>query len=214
LSDDTPPERVPIPFGIVPERPDFDRYLEDTIVIDWQTPAVFEKAKSLCEGRENAESAARALFAFVRDEIDHSIDVETETVTCNASQVLEEGTGLCYAKSHLLVALLRARGLPAGFCYQRLRDAASPGRYALHGFIAVYLFAHARWVLLDARGDNDEVRTEFSIDPPSLAYTPDPEQGEEMIPVLLARPAKRVVDLLDYAESLGRIRNHLPDSVY
>ena len=32
---------------LVPERDELDRYLEDTIVIDWQTPAVMQQAKGV-----------------------------------------------------------------------------------------------------------------------------------------------------------------------
>ncbi len=206
-------EGVPLPFGIVPERPDMDRYLEDTIVVDWQTPAVFEKAKALCEGLSHGEESARALFTFVRDEIQHALDIETDDVTCSASQVLKAGNGLCYAKSHLLAAMLRSRGLPAGFCYQRLLRDDQPGRFVLHGFIAVHLAERARWVLLDARGNRDDVHTEFSLAEPSLAYAPDPERGEATLPVLLTRPGKRVVAVLDQADSLARIRAHLPDRI-
>lgn len=28
--------------------------------------------------------------------------------------------GICFAKSHLLAALLRCKSIPAGFCYQKL----------------------------------------------------------------------------------------------
>ncbi|MCJ7765377.1 MAG: hypothetical protein MUP09_05490 [Thiovulaceae bacterium] len=31
--------------------------------------------------------------------------------TCSARELLEHGTGWCYAKSHLLAALLRAYGI-------------------------------------------------------------------------------------------------------
>jgi len=43
---------------------------------------------------------------------------QRDVVTCSASEVLREGTGICFAKSHLLAALLRAVGIPAGLCYQ------------------------------------------------------------------------------------------------
>jgi transglutaminase-like putative cysteine protease len=202
-----------VELDLQPEREGFDRYLEDTIVVDWQTPVVFEKAKTLCEGIAAESDRARVLFEFVRDEIDHSFDIETDVVTCNASQVLREGTGLCYAKSHLYVALLRARGLPAGFCYQRVcRDEAS-ARLVLHGFVAVYLSERECWLAADPRGDNASVQTVFDVEAPSLAYHPDPELGEETIPIIFARPNKQVVDLLDYADSLGRIRAHLPGAL-
>ena len=195
------------------EREGLDRYLEDTIVVDWQTPAVLEKARELCRSCESEEQRVRTLFEWVRDAISHSFDVETDVVTCSASQVLREGTGLCYAKSHLLAALLRARGIPAGFGYQLLRrEPPAPG-HVLHGFAAVWLCGPERWVPIDARGDKERVRTEFRIERPSFAHTPDPEQGEETIPVVFARPARSVVDLLSSADSLARVRNHLPGTL-
>jgi len=198
---------------LAPERDDFGRYLEDTIVVDWQTQSVLEKARELCEPFDREEDRARALFEFVRDEIDHSLDVETDLVTCNASVVLREKTGLCYAKSHLLVALLRARGIPAGFCYQRLRATPPARGHALHGFVAAYLHGPARWIALDPRGDNDAVRTVFSLDAPSLAYLTDPDEGECTYPTIFVRPARRVVDMLDKVDSLARIRDRLPSEL-
>lgn len=196
-----------------PEREGFDRYLEDTIVVDWQTPTVLERARSLVEGADSEAERVRRLFEFVRDGISHSIDAGLDVVTCNASQVLREGTGLCYAKCHLLVALLRSRGIPAGFGYQRLRDPEVLGGFALHGFVAVWIEERERWVVLDPRGNTDEIQTEMDLETPSVAFVPDPEAGESTYPLIFARPAKRVVDLLDGAESLARIRRHLPDSL-
>jgi len=196
-----------------PEREGFDRYLEDTIVVDWQTPTVLERARSLVEGAEGEEDRVRRLFEFVRDEISHSIDAGLDVVTCNASHVLREGTGLCYAKCHLLVALLRSRGIPAGFGYQRLRDAEALRGFALHGFVAVWIQDRERWVVLDPRGNTDEIHTTLDFDTPSFAFAPDREAGESTYPLIFARPARRVVDLLDGAESLSRIRRHLPDSL-
>ncbi|MEZ0154964.1 MAG: transglutaminase family protein [Candidatus Reddybacter sp.] len=49
----------------------------------------------------------------MRDQISHSLDSQQNPVTYRASSVLEYGTGYCYAKSHLLVALLRANSIPA-----------------------------------------------------------------------------------------------------
>ena len=153
------------------------------------------------------------LRTLVRDEISHSFDVETEVVTCNASHVLREGTGLCYAKSHLLAALLRARGIPVGFGYQRLQSAETHSGFALHGFVLAWLTDADRWVVLDARGNSDEISTELRLDPPSFAYAPNAELGEATLPLILARPPRRVVDLLDRGESLSRIRRALPDSL-
>ena len=193
-----------------PDEAEINGYLEDTIIIDWQSPPVWEKARQLVADCRSEEERVRALFEWVRDEIPHSDDIETDVVTCRASSVLKEGTGLCFSKSHLLAAFLRATGIPAGFGYQRLlRD--PPGRgYTLHGFVCAYLAERDRWVVLDPRGNNERVRAEFDIDEPSFAYQPDPEQGEETIEIIFTRPRRILVDILEGNQSLEKLRGHIP----
>lgn len=198
---------------LVPVEESLNGYLEDTIVIDWQTPNVYEQARTLTAGLETVDERLRALFEFVRDEIAHSFDIETDELTCNASQVLRAGHGLCYAKSHLLAALIRACGVPAGFAFQRLRAEGPDSRFVLHGFVGVYLADRERWAALDARGDNDAVSTVFSLAAPSLAHVPDPALGEETQPLVYSKPVKHIVEMLSKAGSLERARRTLPDSV-
>ncbi len=212
---DSPQDRKPATADLVlvPEREGFDRYLEDTIVVDWQTSTVLEQARSRVDGIDDESLRISALFEFVRDEISHSIDAGSDVVTCNASHVLRERTGLCYAKCHLLVALLRSRGIPAGFGYQRLRDDEAQRGFSLHGFVAAWSHPRERWIVLDPRGDKQGITTRADFEAPSFAFEVDPEIGEATYPWIYARPAKRVVDLLDSSESLARIRRHLPDSL-
>lgn len=65
--------------------------------------------------------------------------VGAPTAAQMASEVLLEGTGFCYAKCQLLVAMLRANGIPAGFCYQRLMRDDTGTTFVLHGLAAVHL---------------------------------------------------------------------------
>jgi transglutaminase-like putative cysteine protease len=196
------------------ETDDLGRYLEDTITIDWQTPIVTSTARRLLEDSTDPEERIRNLFEFVRDEIDPSEDIETKAQTCRASEVLEQGTGLCYAKSHLLASLFRYAGLPTGFCYVRIENAACPGKFSLHAFNAVYYASKSIWIYLDARGNNAERQTECRFDRPwSLAYWPDSDKGEQFLPLIYKRPAKRIIDLLERAPSLEAICQNLPDSI-
>ncbi|MEE3328290.1 MAG: transglutaminase-like domain-containing protein [Myxococcota bacterium] len=195
----------------MPDRPGFDRYLEDTIVIDWQTPSVLERAREFGKATEGEENRVRAAFLFVRDEIAQSLDDGTDELPCSASQVLKAGTGLSYAKSHLLAALLRASGVPVGFGYQRVADSETLSGTALHGFVVVWFSSLERWIALDPRGDNESLHSDFGLGVyPEFAHEPQPEKGEVVFPVVLARPLKVVVDLLDRGESLSRVRRHLP----
>ena len=217
-----------------PETRELGRYLEDTITIDWQTPRVMECAKGLLEGVSEPALRVRVLFEFVRDEIAHSMDVPTEAQTCRASEVLEHATGLCYSKSHLLAGLLRFAGFPTGFCYVRTHAgdvsdvkgasgaSGDPGRFALHGFNAVYWAPTKSWFFLDARGNREAapdsgeqvISTECRFEAPfSLAFWPNEDRGEAFLPFIYKRPAKRLIDLLERAPSLEAVVRNLPDSL-
>jgi transglutaminase-like putative cysteine protease len=97
-----------------------EEYLRASKVIDWSHPEIVELAKQIALEHKTSTAIAKACFDWVRDEIHHSFDYQMNPVTCRASDVLKYKTGYCYAKSHLLAALLRANQIPAGFCYQRL----------------------------------------------------------------------------------------------
>jgi transglutaminase-like putative cysteine protease len=107
----------------------------------------------------------------VRDEIRHSWDYQLNPVTCAVSEVLQAGTGYCYAKSHLLAALLRANSIPAGLCYQRLSISDAGPPFCLHGLNAVYL-PDLGWYRIDPRGNKKNVHAQFSPPNEQLAFRP------------------------------------------
>jgi transglutaminase-like putative cysteine protease len=193
-----------------PETTRWQGYLEDTITIDWQTPPVMEKSRALCDGCADDVAKARAVYAFVRDGIVHTADAGRDELPCRASQVLAAGTGIGFSKSHLLAALLRAAGVPTGFCYQVLRLPSPQDGTALYGYNGVYLSSRKRWIALDARGNKPGLDAQFSLDEPRLAVTADPTRGEWRYPLIYTRPAQIVVDLLSRNASLARIAEHVP----
>ena len=188
-------------------------YLEDTIVIDWQTPDVMKRASELTRDLEGDVAKARALFTWVRDEIENTADAGGDALPCRASEVLRAGTGIGFSKSHLLAALLRATGLPAGFAYQVLNRPDERGRTLLYGFNGVHLASLDRWVALDARGNRDGLHAEFDPDTPSLAVHADPSAGEFVYDTVFARPAKAIVDLLDGLSTLDQLAPHVPEEL-
>lgn len=188
---------------------DFEPYLCRDDIIDWDSADVFRTAKNLAEGKASDVEIARACFSFVRDEIAHSVDARRGPVTCRASDVLRHGTGYCYAKSHLLAALLRANGIPAALCYQRLSIEGGGAPYSLHGLNAVWL-AGVGWYRLDARGNKAGVDAQF--DPPheQLAFAAlDP--GEHDVAGRFASPLPEVVAALDPARTWEEVLANLPD---
>ena len=187
-----------------------EAYLQTSAIIDWQNPAILALAQSLARGQGTVEAIAQACFEWVRDEIRHSVDYQMNPVTCRASEVLEHKTGYCYAKSHLLAALLRANHIPAGFCYQRLSidDTGSP--YCLHGLNAVHLPTYG-WYRIDARGNRDGVNAQFTPPYEQLAFTLQ-SAAEADFPDILSDPLPVVVETLQTHHTWDAVLQNLPDT--
>ena len=103
-----------------------DEYLRPTEVMDWDHPEVQNLARALAHRVSGPTTIAKRIFEWVRDEIRHSGDFKVNQPTCSASEVLRHEAGWCFAKSHLLAALLRANGIAAGLCYQGSCRTARP----------------------------------------------------------------------------------------
>jgi transglutaminase-like putative cysteine protease len=190
---------------------EYRQYLASGPFVDCDHPAVMAKAKELRGSGGRDVEVARRCFEFVRDQIQHSLDFRRNPVTCRASDVLLHGTGYCYAKSHLLAALLRANGIPAGLCYQRLVVDPQGPRLALHGLNAVYLQEHG-WYRIDARGNKPGVDAQF--DPPveRLAFA-IVAPGEADLPSLYPEPIPLVVKVLTESTDYDQACRNLPDVV-
>jgi transglutaminase-like putative cysteine protease len=185
------------------------QYLESSEYIDWAHPLVAAKAAALSEDCLSDEEITKLCFEFVRDSIKHSGDFRMNTVTCKASDVLIHGTGFCYAKSHLLAALLRANAIPAGLCYQRLTAGTSGPPYCLHGLNAVYLKHHG-WYRVDARGNKPGITAEFCPPAEVLAF-PIVESAERDFPEIWAEPMPLVARVLTQSKTIEHVFENLPD---
>jgi transglutaminase-like putative cysteine protease len=189
--------------------PAMQRYLTASTYIDFDTPDVLATARRLAEGARSEADVARACFEFVRDEIRHSVDFKSNPVTCKASDVLRHRTGYCYAKSHLLAALLRANGIPAGLCYQRLSVGDSGAPYCLHGLNAVWL-KDVGWYRIDARGNKPGVDARFAPPMEKLAFATRTRE-ERMLPEIWAEPLPVVVEALECYDTWDQVLANLPD---
>lgn len=190
-------------------------------IIDFHCPAVRAKAAGLAAECVSELELIEKTYLFVRDGIVHSIDCGGTAVTCRASDVLRVGHGLCYAKAHLLAALLRTNGIATGFCYQLLglADKHDPQR-VLHGLNAVWLADRQLWHRVDARGNKPGVDAQFlPHGPEQLAFAVHPQCGEVDYPHIFAEPDPGVVALLlsphtpQALHTLDRVLPRLPQGL-
>jgi transglutaminase-like putative cysteine protease len=189
-----------------------EQYLASSAIIDWGHPSIMKLAAQLTDGRNSQTEIAKNCFEWVRDEIKHSYDYKLNPVTCKASDVLLHRTGYCYAKSHLLAALLRANNIAAGLCYQRLHIKLDGGDFhCLHGLNAVYLPEYG-WYLIDARGNKQGVDAQFCPPTEKLAFSIK-EKSETDLPLIWAEPLDVVVDTLTKYKTYIEMSRNLPDVI-
>lgn len=180
----------------------FKIFTEDTRYVNYFHPAIQKKIWELFEAGMTEVEKARKAYYFVRDQIGHSFDIGAKVVSITASDVLQNGTGICHAKANLLAALLRSQGIPTGFCFQYLilDDKDTSRGYVTHGYNAVYLNNH--WVKLDARGNKENVHADFSLGEPVLAFPIREELNECSVAGIFAKPNKTSMRYLEGLEEL------------
>ena len=185
------------------------KYLKSTNIVDYQTQAVHTLSMSLAKGCESDTQIAKNCFEYVRDHINHSGDHKDEITILKASEVLKHKTGWCYAKSILLAGLLRANGIPTGFCYQRLSCSEyKKDIYCLHGLNAIWLKDFG-WYRVDARGNKEGVNAQFNPPFEELAF--EIGEGEFDMPKVLAEPLDEVLYALKNYDTYAKMVENFPD---
>ena len=189
-----------------------DYLSHDEGLIDFNHPEVQAKIDEIEKKTSTLTDRARLAFHFVRDDIQHSFDTNSTLITISASETIIKREGICFAKSHLLAALLRGMGIPAGFCYQRvLRKDTIESGYALHGLNA--LFLDGKWFRVDPRGNKEGIQSEFSMEVEKLAYPIRGALGEMDYPYVFKRPLESVVHAMQTSEDCRALFFKRPESL-
>jgi len=95
-------------------------YTQELPEVNFTHPLIQQKVRELKSGLPHSSlEYIKKAYEFVRDEVSHSWDIQSRIITKTASEALKEKEGICYSKCNLLAALLRAEGIPTGFCYQK-----------------------------------------------------------------------------------------------
>ncbi|PLT27913.1 transglutaminase-like domain-containing protein [Peribacillus deserti] len=190
-------------------------YVTELEEVNYSHPKILAKAGEIFTPSQTQVEKAKTAFEFVRDEISHSWDIQSTRVTCKASDVLTYKEGICYAKSHLLAALLRSQGIPAGFCYQRLMLFDTPEEgYCIHALNAVFFSSLNKWVRLDARGNKTGINAQFSLYEEKLAFPIKEDYGERDYGMIYVKPHPITTAVLNrHANALDMYKRHLPENL-
>lgn len=197
-------------------RDTIEEYLSVSKYINWNEDSIISKADAFKQKYGDEIFLIKAVYEFVRDEINHSWDYKDKRITKSATEVLDQGVGICWAKANLLAALFRACGIPAGICYQRLTlgDVPETG-FCIHALNAVYIKSLNRWIRLDARGNKVGVDAQFDLEQERLAFPVRKDLGEVDYRIVYANPSDRLMKVLEEnTDVLYMYRNCLPDSIF
>lgn len=138
------------------DTPTDEELLKTTRMLDFQAPNIVQLLEQRGWKQLPIDQAARAVYEFCRDEILFGYNAESDDMP--ASAILSEGLGHCNTKSTLLMALLRAVGVPCrlhGFTIDKLlqKGALTPLAYFLapQEIIHTWVEAHlgGRWITLE-----------------------------------------------------------------
>jgi transglutaminase-like putative cysteine protease len=140
---------------------DPDRWTGPTPYLDFGAPHLKALAQTLAMGRPSAKARALAAFYYVRDQV--RFGFHPAFYALKASEVLSHGRGFCNNQSTLMVALLRALGVPARAHFVDISadvldgvlDPRTP--YVDHSWTEAWI--DGRWVAVDA----------YIVDPPLMA---------------------------------------------
>jgi transglutaminase-like putative cysteine protease len=192
------------PAGAAPDER-LTPFLTASAAVDRDHPAVQRLAREVRQAR--GIDTMRVAYETVRDRYPHSMDINAPEVSLSASDVLRHGHGICFAKSHLLAAVLRACGVATGLSYQKL---VGGERTYLHALNVVWLPDQGRWIRLDARGNKPGVEAKFSIAVECLAFPIRSDCGERDFAEIHARPLPSTLAALRRSRTTAELARRLP----
>lgn len=198
-------------MNIIPSTDNIEEYIKTDDVIDYNNDIIANLADFLFQRADSEIEFIKAAYEYVRDHVSHSADINEDIITCSASEVLKAGHGICFAKSHLLAALLRCKAIPTGFCYQKLiLDDETAPVLIYHGLNGVYIKEYKKWIRLDARGNKEGVNAQFLLDEEQLAFPVRQEKGEEDCFTVYPDPDEKVLEKLRKNKTRTELFDDLP----
>ena len=148
-------------------------FLQETRFCDFNHPLIQGIAHKIAENCTNDREKAVSLFYWVRDNILYRVGLWQR----KASETLIEKEGACTNKTNLLVALLRANNIPAGYGIMKVHGQRYFGPIAIPmlkkfaGEMSTHVYAmvnlNNKWIKCDPSDDRELSENTFYLNPPS-----------------------------------------------
>ncbi|KKR91271.1 MAG: hypothetical protein A2556_00505 [Candidatus Vogelbacteria bacterium RIFOXYD2_FULL_44_9] len=161
-------------------------FLQETTFCDHSQSSIKTIVEDYKKKFSNEKDLAVALFYFVRDKTHYRVGFWNK----KASETLAEGSGTCTNNSNLLVAMLRAAGIPAGYGIMKVHGKKYFGPIVpprLKFFIGdksvhiyCYVFLNNKWIKCDPSDDEPFATNTQHFNPQSRLLEWDGESHSEL----------------------------------
>jgi hypothetical protein len=154
---------------------DFQNFVKETKFCDFSNKEIKKLADKLAENCKDDREFAISAFYWVRDNILYRVGLWQR----KASETLKEKKGTCTNKANLLVALLRARNISAGYGIMKVHGQRYFGpviipmlqsgvaKISTHIFCCIYI--SGKWVKVDPADDKElSDKTSYFNEPSEL----------------------------------------------
>ncbi|MBT8233889.1 MAG: transglutaminase family protein [Saprospiraceae bacterium] len=131
-----------------------EKYLSETYYLDFSHPNIQEIIKSIDHDNENQMSVLTNVFLKVREEWKYNpYHINLNQQSFKASQIAQLDQGHCIDKSTLLIACLRALGIPARIhlakvknhiAVEKLVEKFGTNELTPHGYVGVFI--NEKWM--------------------------------------------------------------------
>ncbi|MDF2936370.1 MAG: transglutaminase [Paenibacillaceae bacterium] len=136
-------------------------YLNSTQNVNWAAASdVVAKAKELTDGKSSTEEKVKAIYEYIIGNVTYDYNLAANVATGyipNLSQVLVDGTGICYDYSSLFAAMTRSIGIPS-----KLMMGTSEYVSEYHAWNEVLV--NGAWVTVDTTVDAGSGSADFAKD--------------------------------------------------
>ncbi|NRB64331.1 MAG: transglutaminase family protein [Saprospiraceae bacterium] len=133
---------------------DYEIYLASGTLINSDHPDIVAFAKRVTEGSVSDQQRAIRIYFAIRDNWRYNpYNISLSANAMQASGILKRSEGHCLDKAILMIACLRAVGIPARLCLakvknhiavERLVEAFGTDELVPHGYVDVYL--NSQWI--------------------------------------------------------------------
>jgi transglutaminase-like putative cysteine protease len=150
----------------IQERKYLNRYLSSTKYWQSNDDIIQNEAKALIKDKETLLDVIRANYSFINENLEYDTEKATsENERIGAIAALQGGPAVCMEYADLMIALLRAQGIPsrAAIGYANLTNITSENEQVRHQWVQIWIPEYG-WLSVDPSFESNNMKIGQMVD--------------------------------------------------